>query len=182
MVTCRPSLTTTSDTAQTQAMSRITEISTQYSIYDTWCVAGQCVQHNNVIANEEVQKTKESTFLICSSFHSYTTHAPKTMANSLLPPLPFHLPTPHALASGDLHYATHLYLTNRCLITRTAILPSCIWYRYSYGYSHAVPATGCVSTVYGSETTQKHSILPVSSDIIISHFMAISGSPSPKRN
>lgn len=44
MVTCRPSITTTSGTVLTQAMSRITEISTEYSIYDTWCIAGQCVQ------------------------------------------------------------------------------------------------------------------------------------------
>jgi hypothetical protein len=126
-----------------------------------------------------LKKTKKNggiDFLNCSPIYSYTAHAPKTIGNSLLPSLPFpSLPTTRSPRTSlrRSHCATHLYLTNRCLITRTAISPSCVIFRYSYGYSHAVPASGCVSTIYGSEAIQKHQILPVFSDIIISHFMTI---------
>jgi hypothetical protein len=97
-------------------------------------------------------KTKDSTYWIALR-STATPHMrrklPQASCSLPFPSIPFHLPTLHALASSDLHCATHLYLTNRYLITRTAILPSCIWYRYSY----ADPTTGSVSTVYGPAST-----------------------------
>jgi hypothetical protein len=123
LATCRPSVTTRG-TVQLQSMTRLTE----QSIWYNWCVTGHCVHHNNVIAYEEVQKRSNQLTEILSDLqlhHACAENYRKHLAP--FPPLPFpsrrfhsipfHLPTLHALPSSDLHCATHLYLTNRYLIT-----------------------------------------------------------------
>jgi hypothetical protein len=124
LATCRPSVTTTRDAVQLQSMSRLTE----QSIWYNWCVTGHCVHHNNVIAYEEVQKRSNELTEILSDLQlhqacaeNYRKHLapfpPLPLPSRRFHSIPFQLPTLHALPSSDLHCATHLYLTNRYLIT-----------------------------------------------------------------
>ena len=106
----------------------------------------------------------------------------RKLASSLFSSLALHLPTLHSLASSDLHCGMHLYLTNRYLITRTAILPSC----YDIDTAMTTAMQFLLQGVYRVYTDKKQhesSILPVFNDKIIDicdRRVKISGSLSPQ--